>query len=133
MTKQEIREAINVRTKAVFFAANTIVVIHDGDPADSPNDALFIKSSIQFVEQKLMEKGDTERYRQDGFINLQLIAPTGDGYAAFATVEGLVDSNFRGVTASGIHYRTPQPGQMRLEEGKDYELIRVFFYADDTQ
>jgi len=138
MSFEAIGDAIRTRFNTLIEVAESVAVQYDAQ-ADfiPPGNAAYVRLSINYGASQQVEIGGVgqNRYRDGGLVTASVFAVPGEGdEAAMQLVDKIVDA-FRGHSAGGVTYRTPQVNVIGSAQVADRHQVDVDvpFYKDTIE
>ncbi len=110
MSYEGIANTIRSRFKTLIAEVQSLPIQYDNQDFKIPDNRLWARCNIKFGESRQVSIGggaSGNRFRHVGLLMVQLFQPLDRGdKAALALADGIAGT-FRGVTVSGVTFRTP--------------------------
>lgn len=142
---QTIHNAIRAKVHGIAFGSHTDVFgdtaaptkIYDNDPTNIPDDDpwVFVQVRPTDATQTAIGSPGNRLFRHTGILVLTVHTKLGAGTSDATFWCDRIASTFRGITDSGVTYKTPVVTILGADDGGQWfkMSVRVPWYADDNE
>lgn len=134
MTVEEISSSVRSRWNEEISAPRGLVSQYDNaDLSDpKPTDNVWCRVNVRIATPFQATLGLGRMFRYPGVLIVQIFAPKNTGTQATDELIDAINAAFRGISASGVVYRVPQPIVVGDKDGYWQTNVNCEFYADDV-
>jgi len=142
---QTIHNAIRAKVNGISFGSRTDVfgnsvtpaIIYDNDPTDVPDNAAWVHAQVRPTDavQTAIGSAGNRLFRHTGILVLTVHTKLGTGTSDATYWCDRIASTFRGITVSGVTYKTPVVTILGSDDGGQWfkMSVRVPWHADDNE